>query len=1386
MRATILTTFTSTAPREVSNEEARLLEEIELLLGSDARDVTRFAKHRLDGISICATAVVKQSRRNASRHHAQLLVFCALAVGKTGCVEAEEVKRKILHFVLVYMHSGNTLYLQGIASLLENDLQLASREEHTMLACVDKFVGMCNEIELPTLLRSTLQALMKAKTRRSAERLGNAALRIIQRASGDVLNDVFVVMEIMALDHEDVCHRLLDAVSGIIRAHGQVGVAYGGVKLCATHVAMLYCMLGVGSSENVRDCVITLLEKVLMSPELPLDCSAAASSSAAADMSSRRRAVLIESIKVPAIINRAHTILGFYQSQIWKNSSELRGWGSFMMFELFVWVPTSQENILKSVFAALAEPCTPQNAVDTFCFLFEKICQTPRAAFALRDCRDIVKEALDSVGLIPWGIDCRVVTALVPVAMSTPVLSDPLFLFLRKVASSRSRKSQKIACSGLLAVIEHDGTSPDVLKEACEALGVIMKVADMSVRSHFIALLLDLLSRKPGFASRVQAFSNSILDRLSVAERDMEIQGSPAAVNASGKRKRFDFTKYFDVVGKDNALRDPVPLMIRYCARVRNANKEVDMFLSRFVAYLGDVNGALLDACSVPSRASVLPRITLLCDLYDTILGLDKDAAAQSHILTYAICLIVRDYLTLKLPRSDQKRVGDSGGNRKGPGSQWTYMTAREAVAFSSNITTVNEKDFDRVSTLQRICALEALSDPLDDGMKTLFTIVRSEVLLHVNNGISTEVGEYGKCAISEAEEVRLLNLIHKSYVSSCSWSLTAKKSADQGYNEVVNGRAELEPSLMHLTQNARSDSPKDAVDGRGLTVVIQGLISPAIPSINAVRKALEPDQVSRGEGNARIQIRHSCLKVLQMLFSANLAQDAQKVVFNLTGDALSLVDELCSPTASRSAIEDHEVGEVIPDQHMGVLAVRRLSQVLRLEFASSMSIGLTLGYLQLLSYLISEVSSDTTESVLGKRECVSSTIKDLLREYSIRHTSVMREMLKLLFRSIDASGGHEFAKSILVWLGNDPCLLDSKFSVEDDGLKGRLGVNDFDIDILEEAIALDIGQPSDTEETYLSTEQDSCVPQTPNIRDGVGGLDEEDVRKQLESLPRIKPTEDPIRSLCLDETPEICLLSMVSALNYFTDSLHEDIRRHRGLAKKEPNQQSFIDTRNASCAVPIASALIEFLKTSFIESLLPKPKLWPPAILKKCSTLILGLLEIVELKCRITLTLLRTASQVEEQVPLLERTTQTLSLLYGSKATDTILLAAENEGRSRRNALQERINILASSMFQVARSRVTQVGPEVRNELVALLRLLQAHKNSLPRGYLLRLPWASPTEKDRPLDEVDVVRVSQPRKRQRIRSRNRVVDEWLQGETGVDNFAELENFIVPMDNRDL
>lgn len=1382
LRPSILHVFSS-ASFGMGGYEERLLDEVDLLLAGDARDGTKSAQIRVQTISMCATAVCRQANDQESLHAGPLLVCCARAAAQVRTKRGRSVERRILKYLLSCLKKPSNLRLKLIVAILDSGMKMDMEDEISFLHALDSFVALrCEDRELPAIFRATVTSLGRARKDRQISILGLIALNILRKTSLGSLSNVLDILGTMIMDSEVVCRRLVDAISCMVRSENKdAEFLCEQTRLGPSHISVMY-FLASTSSQNVRELVSKLLQRIISDAEVTFDTSHLASSSSSTAGSQFFRAfALLNNTKIPAVLANGETIATVFEGQVWSQRVGSQTWGARMLFEAFVLIPRSRGKILSAIFTALTNVDTPEAVIHAFCGLLEHICDNRKSALHLRDFGVQVQNLLNCVDYIPLRVDCEVVAALSRLSMTIPCLTNQMLLFLRKATGSRLLKLQRVACAGFLAVIEHSTVSEDTRLDACTTLGNIIEWSDSPVRAHLILLLIRFLDRNPDHSGHIRSLSELVVRPLTVIVEKLVFRQLDPLAGVAGEQKGsqciVDPSKSLEGPAVECLARDDLRLLLRLCDKLRSHDESIQTFLFKLTDYLGDVKQVAHDACTVrDAQSSISTRVAQLCTLYETMFCIDARRFSPSHVRAYAVCLLIRD------SEISKARCGNSSpGILATPRSHsevemFASISAREAVSseLSGLYDTNNQCE---MSLMDSVEALRVLSC---NGVQDVFRgVVQREIMRLILAKLRGNVLMPVIDSSEENEFVQLLNCLKQCFVATCPWR-------DVNYcrhHETRGARLKTSEVAVSAADASRShDKQSSSVQSACQCAELEQSTSDFLSTIN-----LPIADVDNGVGQLQVfkvtkslpsSIRQFSLAILVEVLSKCEMKSAWSFLRAFMRDSLHPQKASTNHASLGRNQENEKHGEGNHEIHFSpgrntVLAesaeqtetVVALARIFCLEFEHSLSTALTMSYLDLFSCLLEAVEENraVTRRI---REVICTTITEVFRDYSIRQSRILRGMMTLLLKSFEEKSGLEFCASLIRWLGSDAAIHRSE-TMRTGEINGRIGVEDFDIDILEEAIV------SDTQRDHDSHLNASCQQErgSDHSRPHSGTLcHEEDIRVRDGSahLSQI-PETDLVKTLCLNEGEESAVWSISCVLGYFGHLVRRFLEIHRRSTKDgflEGNE--YMDVLTG-----IVNAIAELFRTPFVETPAPTKSRMLLPIWKRLGDLMQDLLEIAEFQLRLIMADLRKfQGLMESSFKLASLSRHILGLLFKDEKTKLVLSAPQlADQRSRIIFLQEKLDATATAFLLCTSHRTANPLEDLRLLLQARIRqigtltIAENGGEDINGGFHARARFQS-----------------RPKKRQCVRSRNRYVDGWLREENGDDNFVDLEDFIVPVD----
>lgn len=1272
---------------------------------------------------------------------------------------------------------------ESFIALLDADLTLVPDDEDVLLRALDAFVALhCSVPHLPPVVQAVLQAMARARSDTVVTVLGRVFVKAVSMMA-DRVADLLAVVTAVAVQAEIVRERIVSAVSAFLKGEELFDdLDCARVRFGVPHVALLYFLLGTTGCEKVRGEVAELLSFVVLGDDVPFDMTSIPSSSAnAGNVDMYRETVLVNGMKTPAVAAQGEAIATFFEELVWSRSKDAQRWGSRLLLELFVLLPNSRRKVLESMVIAMAGIKVAPSVSAHFCELLERICFSNGATFLLREHCPVLEDILDNIGFVSVKFDCRLVAAITRFSIMVPHLKDKIFLFLQKVSGSRSWKLQRVACAGFLTFIEHDVGSAETRDGACTTLGHMVNLVDVPVRAYLVSQLTTTIRRNPESWTRFESLIDIVLKRVLVLERHPEgdVRLTRNTTKAARGPASFDLAKGFELVGGEFIPRDDFRTMLHFCLQLRSQNGSCNLFLRRLMSYLGDQQTLHAPCETNEFQPTPLTRFKELCNLYETVHCLQLEGLSSSHTVCYAICLLVRELLISKERKlhNSGDRVSTRVSKAKDQDARLASVTCCEAtvterfgIGDSSEYVSFSAQNY--LEVLQHIHDL----DGIDNVCKM---VVQREVMGHMLSELRTAVKEDAKSVANSTNISQLLIITRDCFASTCPWILTrpanvenpADSSNDSNRTSLSDDRSEEAEGI----QATQKPGPISAMGSNASATL--GMIH--LPNKD-IQVALESANTENLTKDIPFTLRQLSMQVLITLLTGNVVLDQWHSLHVVLGEVHPNDDHQCdhgsqsgtnAVSTRRKSREDSSQRE----KSCRKAALTVLGKVFCLEFQHSLSIALSVSYIDLLDHLLALDQSEKRDREVQK--VVISTIMKLLRDYSVSNQQVLRKMLNLLMRAFDAIEGVEFCTTIFQWLGQHPCLLSSKHAMHAEDKGAQIGVEDFDIDILREAIDMDTARRSDEADCSPRTSLGENVPDAQELSSTDSATDffDGNVMTSLNTTSRAKThNSEPVRSMCLNESEETGFLAVLCMLNHLLSLAKRTIGQLRQYGK-----DIYIEVPSAEDILKgVTTSLKQLFQTPFGEMTSPRHSKMPLNIRKKVGTLLLTLTDIFEVQMRCDVKALqRLGKGIPSASCTLFGSKDVLELLVEEDSAEHLLNSLKDwDYGSRSGYLQERLDSTATAFLVCTKSSSSARVREFR----ALLQTRLAKRNIARKAQekLNEREWD-------PMDSKNAFG-SRPNKKQRIRSRNSYVDGCLQQEKGNDNFADLEEFIVPMETSEL
>lgn len=1368
LRPTLITSLCQ-IPQPHSTILTSLLDEAALLLAADARDLSTSPTTRLRAISRIATVLAAVPASCSAHPSLTLLAHCVRAASQTTASASSAVRTRLLRFLYTRLQHASTSSIPTLATILHGaDLQLSSDETIQFAYLVHSLSSQIISSQRPLLLRAVLLALAHAHISAQPP-LAAAALLLFAHADLADHPALLAAVDAAALDAPVALSRLRSALATrvMIASSSSCGEDDPDRRLCTSHIVLVLALLDTSLYDALR--AILIGDVILTSTNIP-----------GGSTDDPRTSALTMAARSSALSGgRAEAAVTFALSELWASRREIYEGATILLRTLSMTISGVRAVVVRELFAALAEPDIAQHVVHRLCFAFQALVEQ-RVGAIWWDCARELEQAVQNVALLSKRVAVRIIPALVTVGLGLPTVRDAVMVLLRKLGAARGARSHMIAVAGLLTVLRVDGVPGVVFDETLDLLHILMDVADYSVRAFLVNGLIETVRGKPALIGRVRRLSEDVLRRLRFMDTTASSRMLMEGVVGKELVAPLDFTRCFELEDGSYVIRMPVPQMIQYCAAISNKDNDAKAFFERYLAYLGDVKGALAHGCtSNASKVPVLPRMRLLCSQLQVVIALHAHELSVTVFLVYATCLVIRDHYEAK-----ESASADDGKSHDLPFTSASSnmperLTAREASSSADG----EEEILSALQAAVPLCQSIQCLDRLDslDCQGVLLDIVRSEILLELSFNRMQLVKD------KKGEKERMMNIlaisIRKALVRTCPWILRLQQpgveESDVGANESTSSRE---------TRNAMTESHSTSVRqgdyGQGVNHA-SFLSSLALPNPEA-EKALLPVRVSKLKESVRISVRQSSFKLLMSILSEGAVTDVWQFLLSLAKDCLPPPSNLASVGSGNATPDTSQPAE----EDISVTVVHSIARLFQMEFASSMSIDLTLSYISLFSFLVDQIGIQHPSAEVVRKE-VSSAMRELLRDFSIRHTKIIRHMVNLLLKAYNTTESLEFSAKVLDWLGNNESLLSSKFSTAKDEVYGQGGFTGFDEDIIEEGIRLDIGEgvESDQEKELEVSANQTQERRRPNALtrgdDGDSRAVDNNTAAVHRSSSRVGQdvVYDPVRSLCLNETPDNAMASVTCILGHVHGAVAKELRGFRQMMK-EGRVQLF----EGSCLQAVMNAMTSFVDSEFVTTISPRDLCWPVLLQRRLAGVLMTLMEITDLLFKLLLFGLDNLEGKRDLKVLADLSGEALSLLFEKDKSQVIFSsAAVADQASKRWSLQEKVENSATAFILRFKSSHATVDGSIVKELKNPLTALEKQMKKLPKPKSRSQSLRSQGDDNDDVDEDNVLlRVSRPSKRQRVRSRNPVVDMFLREENDGDNYADLEDFIVPMDEENL
>lgn len=1037
-------------------------------------------------------------------------------------------------------------------------------------------------------------------------------------------------------------------------------------------------------------------------------------------------AVVLEGVRKVGMLGAGKRLLGAVEGIVWRGEG-----GVQLMEELFVAVERWRSRIIAGIRQGL------MGGEHGFCDLLERICAGGWATGVAEE----VVALLDGVQKMKLNIGVRLVTCVVKFVGGRIGLGDKVWIWLKKAMGLRGRKMQKVVLCGLVEMLW--------CGEVDHVVGLLKPMwdrADVDVRKYVLNRIMQRFDEKTGRSQLADVVLRDF--RASVVSKD----------------GRFVFSGNFVKSITGWVRKDDIPVLLMYCRMLAKEDVRVAQMLTRFNQYLTDVDGAIREACQMSTEhAPTYMRLEQLCFIFEALCCLSKSQLSSNMVHLYSLSILIRDNKAIQ------------GNSRK-----------KEKMDASLNDLDFDEYADDEVlasMTVEEVRALKKTDDPpaadvnillsFHDYLDTLLVlskkpiaptplaIVRGELLrLLVDKFLTSKSSD--EANLTSEFRSKLISIISTCFPAACPWNqrLLRSQSAQEKKGRAAPRKKRRTRSRCAELDSTRQTSSRTAAEDSDLenfSRICNTLSSQ--PFDDDVKSTWASSRLSKAHESCSLCIRQLVVRSLLVMFS-QMPRDA------------SWVHHLC--IIGRVIYLDGYSGNGRREnERTAIESMKTLSKVVRQEFESSLSSTLSLSYLELYGSILERlVSKRANENSATVREIMLRSIIGLLKDFSVPHIRILRSMVPLLLNTFPLNQGLKFSSSLVTWLGNETCVLNSRFGAQEE--REVLDVQHFDEDIWREAIGYSTqGVEDDAEEILGNEEDDNCdVQRKQNC--GIRNLDTESEESlnfpsnenSVEDLTSIET----VRSLCLNETGAGALLSLQAAIIFATKAARLVLER-----SKKGSMEDGENEIDEGCVVQdVVDVLRALLETPFAQIENQRSSKIPSRMLRSIAVLVQTLLEIADLKLRSVMKKLDSSDETFESVEEMGMIIKIMEFVNEDQTVSYLSVLRKMRHVARLAFFQEKLDSTSTSFMLISKQRKNKQVRQLQKLVDKRLKVIQSGK-----------------DKDKSKEgEVEgaMYSVLQTRgsKRQRVRSRNKHVDEWLQDETGEDNYADLENFVVPMEESNL
>lgn len=1417
--------------RAAGNGVRTLLPELELMLVEAALDASVPPSQRAKAVSQCATTLVLHAHYASQEMLARFLLACARAAANVRSQRADLVTQRILMHVLNELTSAQGEVLAAVLlAVMESEFATDKRILPQLIVKLEDVASRdCSTIlspQIPALFNAATSLLVNADSHPARSSLARIACRIAAGSLHSTHAEILLALEIAVADNECVAQYILELYEtctdciGPPLDHGRSNpdqsadndhAAAGPLqritwRISAMDCAFLYVFLSCTNSDIIRKRCLRVLQVIASDDNVRFDTSKAASSSAAARHSPQelhRSIVLRGSVTMPGIEIRSALIADVGNTLVWSSCRRSQLWGSQLLLETFIRHSRARRKVLDYIFAAVTDGATPTRTRRRFCEVLSRLAHHVQAALFFRDYIHTIDYWLGFIGSMPLDSGCSVVRALSAISGTLCALCDRLVVHLRKLADSRSRISRHVSLHGFVALAFCRTLSDTTFAEVSRIVESFLA----NLRADTCVAALTVLIRMLRDADQEQKKRlNRINDNVLAQLRPLLADGSESTESHPAS-SAIRLSCCFAECCQGLPINPVMPLYLLYVVELRASNACAAAIFRDTLSYVCDPRRALLEACDpkgVPEGVHqkwVYSRLSLLMTLCEVFLRVEDLPSTSLVLQVYALASIVRDAIppSLHLTHAHDKECPLASVALR-EGNPQCALFAREHSAHSNAAGPRKDPHEEQCPDSTKSLHIESLGlrrtltllRQVQSGVHNLgnyaSAVLRAELLWHalqvrehpgMNNNThgsdSRDVLRDG--ALVAGAEVRATNpsdehttltfVDSKAAVRQITPNAPLQGNDPEGADDTKANTRETDHTMpmspnSEVERSTSVQEPAEEDEESPIVDVCRAFRAVRFrPAADAIHRASSSENIPE---NARLSARTSALRLLLCSASTPLQVSEWSFLQSNSTTHCSEKHPSLRTQVSRHSHSSYPDSKTVEEcRSDGFAAVtRNVVKLFEQDFTRSLNVPLALAYVDVLTKLLAEDVRRGDQRRHGVRQFLSQTVVRILAQYRIAQTRVARALLSLLLSAMDEVAALHVIRELFLWLGAEEGVLHEHYKA--DGPKYVTG--DFDNDILIEAYEMDgVEVPQTISKLSMEGKPTECA----------GTEEPEDLNGQEGDTGGKAIHGTSIKELGLNDSEEMCLSSVLCALQRLDDVIpsHDRLRRFARIANREKSDCCTI-------LLAISDAMSALLCTQTRTHRNRSVITWSRNLSRKVLLTLTRLLSaVLTLLVSLRQRMLGADSglhQCSEGFSVVLRVAQmAIGDTPSGKSAKALSALDSNE---RLSLFCQRLELeLAAIVYDLDASEPSL---PVVDELRHVLESIAKHSRRTRR---CELDPSGSTALDLPPAEQSIKR---PSKRRRLRSRNKVIDTWLVEESGEDNYADLEDFVVDLSDNEL